>query len=98
MLKVNSVVIYKNSAAVIAAVQENSKYTVKFRSVPATSTKPAVYGEQNVREKDVVLIHEGPCSSLQNVIQYAEEKCPLAENLYNIDDKNEIGSKRLRTL
>ena len=90
MLKVNSVVIYKNSAAVIAAVQENSKYTVKFRSVPATSTKPAVYGEQNVREKDVVLIHEGPCSSIQNVIQYAEEKCPLAENLYNIDDKNEI--------
>lgn len=91
MLKVNSVVLYKNSAAVISAVQENSKYTVKYRSVPPTATKPAVYGEQSVREKDVILLHEGPCSSLEKVLDYAEQKCPLAENLYNLDDHNEIG-------
>lgn len=91
MLKVNSVVIYKNSAAVISAVQDNGKYTVKFRSVPATATKKAVYGEQNVREKDVILLHEGPCSSLEKVLAFAEEKCPLAENIYNLDKKSEIG-------
>ncbi|WP_407400322.1 ribonuclease catalytic domain-containing protein [Treponema sp.] len=91
MLKTNSVVIYKNSAAVITAVQDNAKYTVKFRSAAATATKPAVYGEQNVREKDVILLHEGPCSSLANVLSFAEDKCPLAEKLYNLEDRNEIG-------
>ncbi|MCI6443051.1 MAG: RNB domain-containing ribonuclease, partial [Spirochaetia bacterium] len=91
MLKVNSVVIYKNSPAVISAVLENAKYTVKFQSTPATATKGAVYGEQNVREKDMILLHEGPCSSLANVLSFAEEKCPLVENLYNLEDKNEIG-------
>ena len=91
MLKVNSVVIYKNSPALISAVLENAKYTVKFQRTPATATKGAVYGEQNVREKDMILLHEGPCSSLANVLSFAEEKCPLVENLYNLEDKNEIG-------
>lgn len=95
MFKINSVVIYKNSAAVISAIQDNSKCTVKFRSVAATSTKKAVYAEQNVREKDIILLHEGLCSSLEKVLSFAEDKCPLIENLYKIDDENEY-SKQIK--
>ena len=63
-----SVVLYKNQPAVVND-RDGDKYIIKFCSQPATpSGKKAVYGEQKVREKDVVLLHEGPCSSLEAVI------------------------------
>ena len=63
-----SVVLYKNQPAVVND-RDGDKYIIKFCSQPATpSGKKAVYGEQKVREKDVVLLHEGPCSSLEAVL------------------------------
>ena len=63
-----SVVLYKNQPAVVND-RDGDKYIIKFCSQPATpGGKKAVYGEQKVREKDVVLLHEGPCSSLEAVL------------------------------
>ena len=68
-----SVVLYKNQPAVVTD-RDGDKYIIKFCSQPATpGGKKAVYGEQKVREKDVVLLHEGPCSSLEAVLGFAAE-------------------------
>ena len=67
----NSVVLYKNTVAVVTE-RDQDKYLIKFCTQPATSTgKKAVYGEQKVREKDVILLHEGPCSSLDQVLLFS---------------------------
>lgn len=66
----NCVVLYKNTVAVIMG-RDGDKYLIKFCSQPATpSGKKAVYGEQKVREKDVVVLHKGPCSSLDAVLSF----------------------------
>ena len=63
-----SVVLYKSQPAVVTD-RDGDKYIIKFCTQPATAGgKKAVYGEQKVREKDVVLLHEGPCSSLDAVL------------------------------
>ena len=64
----NSVVLYKNQPAVVTD-RDGDKYLIRFCTQPATpGGKKAVYGEQKVREKDVLLLHEGPCSSLEAVL------------------------------
>lgn len=69
-----AVVLYKSQAAVIAD-RDGEKYIIKFCTQPATSTgKKAVYGEQKVREKDVVLLHQGPCSSLETVLDFSDSE------------------------
>ena len=90
MIKPNSLVIYKNTAAVVLSVGENNKFSIKFQSVPATATKPAVYETQNVRAKDILLLNEGPASSLESVLKFAVEKCPSASDIYNLEQTNEI--------
>ena len=68
-----SVVLYKNQPAIVND-RDGDKYIIKFCTQPATSGgKKAVYGEQKVREKDVVLLHEGPCSSLDNVLNFSSD-------------------------
>ena len=90
MIKPNSLVLYKNTAAVVLSVCENNKFSIKFQSVPATATKPAVYETQNVRAKDILLLNEGPVSSLESVLKFAVEKCPSASDIYNLEQANEI--------
>lgn len=68
----NTLVLYKNAPAVITE-RDGDKYVIRFCTQPATATgKKAVYGEQKVREKDVLVLHEGPCSSLEKVLELAE--------------------------
>ena len=68
-----SLVLYKNQPAVVND-RDGDKYIIKFCSQPATpSGKKAVYGEQKVREKDVVLLHEGPCTSLEAVLSFSKD-------------------------
>lgn len=74
MIKEKSVVVYKNEAAVVVSVSD-TKYTVRFRTAAAVGAKLAVYGTQNVRSKDVLLLSEGPASSLENVLKFADEEC-----------------------
>ena len=69
----NSLVLYKNQPAVVID-RDGDKYLIRFCTQPATpGGKKAVYGEQKVREKDVVLLHEGPCTSLDSVLNYAKD-------------------------
>ena len=70
----NSVVLYKNSVAVVNEI-EADKYIIKYCSQPASpSGKKAVYNEQKVREKDLVVLHEGPVSSLEKLLSFSDEK------------------------
>ena len=63
-----SVVLYKNQAALVED-REGDKYLVKYLVSPATATgKKAVYGEQKVREKDVIFLNSSVCSSLDAVL------------------------------
>lgn len=69
----NSLVLYKNQPAVVTEL-DGEKYVISFCTQPATPTgKKAVYGEQKVREKDVVLIHEGPVTNLETVLKCTEQ-------------------------
>ena len=70
----NSLVLYKTQCALVTDL-DGDKYLIRFCSQPATpGGKKAVYGEQKVREKDVVLLHQGPCSSLEAVLAFSDEK------------------------
>ena len=70
----NSVVLYKNSVAVVNEI-EADKYIIKYCSQPASpSGKKTVYNEQKVREKDLVVLHNGPVSSLENLLSFSDEK------------------------
>ena len=69
----NSLVLYKNAPAVVTD-RDGDKYVIRFCTQPATSTgKKAVYSEQKVREKDILLLHEGPVSSLEKVLAFSDE-------------------------
>ena len=67
----NSLVLYKTQPAVIKDL-DGDKYIITYCSQPATPTgKKAVYSEQKVREKDVILLSEGPVASLEKVLAAA---------------------------
>ena len=66
-----SLVIYKNQPALV--LETGDKYTIQFQTVPATPTgKKAQYGTQKVRDKDIILLHEGPVQSLETVLNRAD--------------------------
>ena len=90
MIKVNSLVIYKNNAALVTEDAGNGKFTVQYRSTPATQTKPAVYSTQNVRTKDIILLHEGPVTSLEKALEFSEKECPKEDDMYKLDQDNQI--------
>ena len=67
----NSLVIYKSQPAVIKDL-DGDKYIISYCSQPATPTgKKAVYSEQKVREKDVILLSEVPVTSLEKILAAA---------------------------
>ena len=69
----NSVVLYKSSIAVVID-RDGDKFVIKFCTQSATASgKKAVYSQQKVRAKDIVLLHEGPCSSLENVLVFSDD-------------------------
>lgn len=72
MIKKNSPVLYKKFCAVVTDF-DGDKIMIKFQTSPATPTgKKAVYSEQKVREKDIVILHAEACSSLEKVLEYSE--------------------------
>lgn len=67
----NALVLYKNQPAVVTDIDAD-KYVILFCVQSATpGGKKAVYGQQKVREKDVILIHSGPVSSIEKVLETA---------------------------
>lgn len=94
MIKTNSVILYKNDVAVVTGDGVQGKYPIRFVNTAATATKPAVYGTQNVRQKDFILLHEGPASSLEQVIAFAQANVPAVEDLYKTQQKeNSLGAQ-----
>lgn len=70
MLKKNILVLYKKQPAIVSDF-DNEKIIIKFQISPETTTgKKAVYSEQKVRDKDIIVLNETPCSSLENVLNY----------------------------
>ena len=90
MVKANSVVLYKNTAAVILGCQPSQKFEIKFRTQNATQTKAAVYSTQSVRQKDFIILSENPCSSLENVLKFQEDNSPKEEDSYKLDSDNSL--------
>ncbi len=94
MIKKNSVVIYKNLPAVVTGEADNNgKFQIQFLQTEETKTKPAVFGTQNVRLKDMILLNEGPVTSLDFVLKYAKANSPLEEDMYNLEQKNPLAVK-----
>jgi len=92
-VKTNSIVLYKNTAATVTGDAVNGKYPVKFRSAPASGTKPAQYAVQNLRPKDFLLLHEGPVSSLEQALQFADATAPQESELYSPDTDNALAAQ-----
>ncbi len=75
MLTKGNIVLYKNQPALITEAGE--KYTISFCTAPATPTgKPAQYGSQKVRDKDITLLAAGPFTSVEPVLQAADGDNP----------------------
>ncbi|MCR4735175.1 MAG: RNB domain-containing ribonuclease [Treponema sp.] len=86
----NSLVLYKNAPALVCD-RDGDKYVIRFCSQPATSTgKKALYGEQKVREKDVLLLHEGPCSSLEKLLSIADSSAVSSDYISKIQETYEL--------
>lgn len=71
-MKKNAVVIYKNACA-LAGDSEGDKFMVSWcvsRGTP--SGKKANYASQKVRNRDVIVLCEGPASNLDAMLDYAE--------------------------
>ncbi|MCH5295086.1 MAG: RNB domain-containing ribonuclease [Treponema sp.] len=83
MVHVQSPVVYKNSAAIVTSAPDNGKFSIKFQSAPATPSKGASYSTQSVRAKDVLCLAEGEASSLEDMLRFAEESAPKAEDIYD---------------
>ncbi|MBR5645306.1 MAG: RNB domain-containing ribonuclease [Treponema sp.] len=67
----NSLVLYKNQPAVVKD-RDGDKYIIQFCTQAASSGgKKPVYSEQKVREKDVILLHEGPVSGIEKILENA---------------------------
>ncbi len=74
MLTKGNIVLYKTQPALI--IEAGDKYTISFCTAPATPTgKPAQYGTQKVRDKDITLLAAGPFSSLDPVLKAADSDC-----------------------
>ena len=90
MVALNSLVLYKSFCAIVTNVDSNGKYTIRYRTQEATATKAAVYSTQNVRSKDIILLHEEKVDSIENALKYANQCAPKEEELYNLENTNEI--------
>ncbi len=90
MLKENSVVLYKNSAALIVSVLPGQKFEIKFRKEGSGAAKAAVFEKVNVRQKDFILLSEGESSGLEKVFDFYEKECPQTKELYNLESTNKI--------
>ena len=68
-MKINYPVLYKQNAAIITEM-EGEKYTVRFLTQEATATKKAQYGEQKVREKDIIPLFEGQVQNIESLLSF----------------------------
>ena len=74
MFKKDIPVLYKKNCAVIQDF-DGDKIVVNFQVSPATPTgKKAQYATQKVREKDIISLCGEPCSNLETLIAFSDDK------------------------
>lgn len=74
MFKKSIPVLYKKNCAVIQDF-DGDKIVVNFQVSPATPTgKKAQYATQKVREKDIISLCGEPCSNLENLLAFSDDK------------------------
>lgn len=74
MFKKSIPVLYKKNCAVIQDF-DGDKIVVNFQVSPATPTgKKAQYATQKVREKDIISLCGEPCSNLENLLSFSDDK------------------------
>lgn len=74
MFKKDSPVLYKKNCAIVQDF-EGDKIIIKFQVAPATpSGKKAQFATQKVREKDIIALHSEPCSSIEKLLGFSDEK------------------------
>ncbi len=79
MFDKNIVVLYKNVPAIVKEIIDKEKFVVSWCASRATASgKKAVYSEQKVREKDVVLLCDKKASNIDNLLNFGDEA--LKEN------------------
>ena len=91
MVKANSLVLYKNTVAIVLS-EDKGKFSIKYRSLPATGSKPAQFAEQSVRAKDFILLHEGP-ASLEKALDAADRDACREEDLYDTESSNPLAAQ-----
>ncbi len=74
----DSLVLYKSQPALVTGL-EGDKFLITFCSQPASpGGKKAVYSQQKVREKDIILIHQGPLASLEKALAAAGDQALIS--------------------
>lgn len=74
MFKKSIPVLYKKNCAVIQDF-DGDKIVVNFQVSPATPTgKKAQYATQKVREKDIISLCGEPCSNLETLLAFSDDK------------------------
>ncbi|MBR7063953.1 MAG: RNB domain-containing ribonuclease [Treponema sp.] len=63
----NSIVLYKNQCALVSEL-DNDKYIIQYVGQDKKQSVVSV----KVREKDILLLHEGPAHSLQEVLSFCD--------------------------
>lgn len=71
MIQKNALVLYKNQCALVAEI-DGEKYTIEFFQKNALNKKSEKL-KLRVREKDIVLLHAGPCASLEGVLSFTKD-------------------------
>ena len=89
MLIKNSAVIYKNLAACVIS-ENDGKYQIEFYQEKNGKKQKA---QQNVRLKDIAVLSEKPCTSLEKLVSEKESLSPGEEEMYALDSKNELSLK-----
>ena len=88
MIKANSLVLYKNTLALVIS-EEKGKFSVKYRSALPTASKGAQFSEQSVRAKDFIFLHEGP-SSLEKALEKADKDACPEDEMYNLESAHPV--------
>ena len=72
-MKKNSLVLYKNSPALVTELVDDEKFIVTWCASRATDTgKKAVYATQKVREKDVTILFQETTANLDMLLSFAD--------------------------
>ncbi len=73
MFKKNFPVLYKKNPATVTELQDE-KITITFQAHPSNRSKKAQFESVKVREKDIFLLCEKECSSIENLLAFTDEK------------------------